>query len=216
MSLLTRGTGTRYYHAFLALGPGGTPSTPTGYLRISLLRLIALRNPLTPPLIPSTLHNPQGLLRTSSSTTHFLPTRPIPRPLISGIAPQRQLTHNNTNTMPWLSSSIPSTNTSNGSEICHAHPSDRSLHLTLHPADVATTIERGWAQRHPLARDNDTLWWLGRCVPAGFVMVYAPGDGHELRCVLEIVRAAAWWVSGDGMGGGGTVVDFGGLGGDNT
>ena len=49
---------------------------------------------------------------------------------------------------------------------------------------------------------------MGRCVPAGFVMVYAPRDERELRCVLEIVRAAAWWVSGDGIGGGGTVVDF--------
>ncbi|KAH1402616.1 hypothetical protein KXX51_002364, partial [Aspergillus fumigatus] len=27
------------YHAFLALGPGGTPSTPTGYARICILRL---------------------------------------------------------------------------------------------------------------------------------------------------------------------------------
>ena len=45
-------------------------------------------------------------------------------------------------------------------------------------------------------------------MPAGFVMVYAPRDERELRCVLEIVRAAAWWGSGDGMGGGGTVVDF--------
>ncbi|PKY08725.1 hypothetical protein P168DRAFT_323799 [Aspergillus campestris IBT 28561] len=238
------------YHAFLALGPGGTPSTPTGYLRISLLRLIALRNPLTPPPIPSTLHNPNGLLHTS---LHTLPTRPSPRPLISGIAPQRQLTHNNTNTMRRAltsalhtlakhnhstlytatssfekhstalfihplqpNPSTTTTNPSNGKEICHAHPSDGSLHLTLHPADVATAIERGWAQRHPLARDDDTGWLgglLGRCVPTGFVMVYAPRDGHELRCVLEIVRAAAWWVSGDGMGGGGTVVDVGWVGG---
>ncbi|OJK00274.1 hypothetical protein ASPACDRAFT_78180 [Aspergillus aculeatus ATCC 16872] len=83
--------------------------------------------------------------------------------------------------------------TCNG-EVCHAHPSDGSLHLTLHPADVKLVLERGWGQRHPLARDS--WWWWLRIVPPGFVMVYAPRDAEELECVLEIIRAAAWWVSG--------------------
>lgn len=33
-------------------------------------------------------------------------------------------------------------------------------------------------------------------MPPGFVLIYAPRDEKELSCVMEIVRAAAWWVSG--------------------
>ncbi|KAA6411083.1 MAG: hypothetical protein FRX48_05394 [Lasallia pustulata] len=36
-------------------------------------------------------------------------------------------------------------------EVCHIHASDGSMHLTLHPADAALVIERGWGQRHPLS-----------------------------------------------------------------
>ncbi|RAH48263.1 uncharacterized protein BO95DRAFT_357474, partial [Aspergillus brunneoviolaceus CBS 621.78] len=245
------------YHAFLALGPGGTPSTPAGYLRICILRLFILRNPLLAPTIPPCVHPQQGLLRAS-----HLPPRAGPRPTVTGIAPQRQTTQksdaaiyetlsteihrlvaqhpdtlytgtscfekystgmfcagngngngntacstDNTTTSPQtLKVSNPGVNnnshqqeqrrhrlTCNG-EVCHAHPSDGSLHLTLHPADVKLVLERGWGQRHPLARDS--WWWWLRIVPPGFVMVYAPRDAEELDCVLEIIRAAAWWVSG--------------------
>src|SRR5579862_5308127 len=43
------------YASFLNLGPGGTPSTFLGYLRITFLRLFALRNPYTPAPIPEVL-----------------------------------------------------------------------------------------------------------------------------------------------------------------
>ncbi|KAL2828501.1 hypothetical protein BDW59DRAFT_50051 [Aspergillus cavernicola] len=220
------------YHAFLALGPGGTPSTPAGYLRICILRLVTLRNPLSPPLIPPTLHPKTGFL-----TRHTLPQRPGNRPTVTGIAPQRQLTQksspamydtlaseirrlagNHPNTLYTATSCFekhstgifyrlpdPTLNpqpnsqphnhriTCNG-EACHSHPSDGSLHLTLHPADVKLVLERGWGQRHPLARDN--WWWVTRIVPAGFVMIYAPRSEEEVKVVGEIIRAAAWWVSG--------------------
>ncbi|PYH44357.1 uncharacterized protein BP01DRAFT_298604, partial [Aspergillus saccharolyticus JOP 1030-1] len=234
------------YHAFLALGPGGTPSTPAGYLRICILRLFILRNPFLAPSISPCVQPQQGLLAPS-----HLPPRPGPRPTVIGIAPQRQTTQKSDAEMyETLSKEIHRlvaqhpdtlyTGTScfekystgmfcagNGSdattisptrksttqynsnshqqeqlrlrltcngEVCHAHPSDGSLHLTLHPADVKLVLERGWGQRHPLARDS--WWWWLRLVPPGFVMVYAPRDAEELECVLEIIRAAAWWVSG--------------------
>ncbi|KAL2845703.1 hypothetical protein BJY01DRAFT_177872 [Aspergillus pseudoustus] len=237
------------YHAFLALGPGGTPSTPAGYLRICILRLVSLRNPLEPPSVPPTLNPKHGFL---SRTT--LPLRPGARPTVVGIAPQRQITQKSgtpmydalaaeirrlTNTHPnalYAATSCfekhstgifyrlpdsgvcpnPSTATTSTSrkqqpdrrpqlqshkhritcngEVCHSHPSDGSLHLTLHPADVKVVIERGWGQRHPLARDD--WWWVTRFVPAGFVMIYAPRNAEELKCVIEIIRAAAWWVGG--------------------
>ncbi|KAL4945887.1 hypothetical protein BDV06DRAFT_209193 [Aspergillus oleicola] len=217
------------YHAFLALGPGGTPSTPSGYLRICILRLVTIRNPLEPPSIPPTLHPTTGVLSRSS-----IPIRPGPRPTVKGIAPQRQITQKATSNMYDLLSKqihhfasshpntlytatscfekhstgifyllpttpLATTGTTNhritcNGEVCHSHPSDGSLHLTLHPADIKVVLERGWAQRHPLATDN---WWWGlRSVPRGFVMVYAPRNEEELRVVGEIIRAAAWWVGG--------------------
>ncbi|KAL4917595.1 hypothetical protein BDW62DRAFT_183470 [Aspergillus aurantiobrunneus] len=230
------------YHAFLALGPGGTPSTPAGYLRICILRLVTIRDPLEPPSIPPTLHPKAGFL---SRTT--IPARPGSRPTVAGIAPQRQLTQkpgaamynalateihrlalthpttlytatscfekHSTGIFHRLPTAITTTTTTSSSaktpkpastthnhritcngEVCHSHPSDGSLHLTLHPADVKLVLERGWAQRHPLARDS--WWWVAKIVPTGFVMIYAPRNEEELKVVVEIIRAAAWWVGG--------------------
>ncbi|KAI9041959.1 uncharacterized protein KD926_006296 [Aspergillus affinis] len=263
------------YRAFLALGPGGTPSTPTGYLRICILRLVALRNPFSPPSIPKTLspktgyfdpcppaipsstapsapatqskntdkdtNNHEGVKHPNRNKNH-LPYRLGPPPLVTGLAPQRQLTQRSTaqiythlthkieelvlaNPQKYIlgtscfekhstgifasscTTTTPSTpsveekhrrTTCNG-EICHSHPIDGSLHLTLHPADVRVLIERGWGQRHPLAWEETARRWLcgTRFVPAGFVMVYAPRDEDEVRVVMEVVRAAGWWVSGE-------------------
>lgn len=72
------------YHDFLSLGPGGTPSTFAGYLRVSCLRLFTIKDPLTPPCVtPTTLPTDGYLLH--------LPFRPGPRPAVAGIAPHRQL-----------------------------------------------------------------------------------------------------------------------------
>lgn len=206
------------YHAFLALGPGGTPSTPMGYLRICVLQLFVLRNPLSPPYLPPNLHCQTGILKD-------LPKRSGSRPKILGIAPQRQMTqrgnaamyaalaaaikdtavHNPDHLYIGTSCfekhstglfSVPSLRsqpTCNG-EVCHSHPSDGSLHLTLHPADVKHIIDKGWGERHPLARES--WWWKLRFVPVGFVMIYAPRTMEELQCVIQVIHAAAWWVTG--------------------
>ncbi|KAL4866464.1 hypothetical protein BDV12DRAFT_133362 [Aspergillus spectabilis] len=229
------------YHAFLALGPGGTPSTPAGYLRICILRLVTIGDPFAPPAIPATLQPKTGLLNRAT-----FPARLGSRPTVAGIAPQRQLTQKaspamydalateihrlalshpktlytatscfekhstgifyhlpSTSTPTPLSTSTkapqtPTTThnhriTCNG-EVCHSHPSDGSLHLTLHPADVKVILERGWGQRHPLARDS--WWWVTKIVPTGFVMIYAPRNEEEVKVVGEIIRAAGGWVSG--------------------
>lgn len=71
------------YLAFLALGPGGTPGTFQGYLRVSRLRLYAHKDPFLPPaLTPDILPSSGYLLR--------LPRRPGSRPRVAGIAPHRQ------------------------------------------------------------------------------------------------------------------------------
>ena len=72
-------------------------------------------------------------------------------------------------------------------EIAHMHGTDGSLHVTLHPLDVAYILKRGWGERHPLA---------GRWLGSGFMMIYAPRDEEELKVILEIVQAGARWVGG--------------------
>ncbi|KAB8255616.1 hypothetical protein BDV32DRAFT_111384 [Aspergillus pseudonomiae] len=222
------------YHAYLALGPGGVPSTPAGYLQICILRPFAVRNPLAPPSLPCTLLPQEGYLKSRN-----LPDRSGPRPKVVGIVPHRQTTQRAsaemyaalTKEIHGLVNAYPSvlyTGTScfekhstgifcklgpaalsrqeqeqqqkrltcNG-EVCHAHPIDGSLHLTLHPADVRLVLEKGWGERHPIARED--WWWWRRSVPSGFVMIYAPRTEEERRCVVEIIRAAAWWVRGEAL-----------------
>ena len=67
------------------------------------------------------------------------------------------------------------------------------MHLTLHPIDAALVIASGWGERHPLAgcRIHGK-----RLLPAGFVMVYTPQNEIEVQTVMDIVKAAGWWVGG--------------------
>ncbi|KAK5110348.1 hypothetical protein LTR62_006056 [Meristemomyces frigidus] len=201
------------YLAFLSLGPGGTPSTLSGYIRVKLLACFALSDPYEPGLPPLRLQNQSGYLPSLSK-------RPGPRPCTRGIAPHRQVTQKSTPHLysllasaieelgrssddlrigtscfekngTGLFSTSPAKRTCAG-EVTHAHPSDGSMHLTLHPADAKVVLEAGWGERHPLARGG----WFERFVPAGFVMVYAPVCEGDVGVVMGVVRAAASFVGG--------------------
>lgn len=162
------------YNSFLDLGPGGTPYNFYGYLTITLLRIVALRNPRVAGPVPDHMRH-TGYL----SKTEALPKRKVPRPDVVGIAPHRQtnqkpsafmfsrlseeirgLADNNPERLrmgiscfekhcPGLFSNRQLNKTCNG-EICHAHPSDGSMHLTLHPEDAEKVIQAGFGERHPL------------------------------------------------------------------
>lgn len=215
----------RDYHAFLALGAGGTPHNFGGYLRIKLLALFALRNPRSPAPVPADLR------ATGYLDAETLGVRRGARPLVRGIAPHRQVSDKmgegenggvvfaammarlralaatpahglveGTSCFEkhgtGLFSTRALTRTCRG-EVCHIHASDGSLHLTLYPGDAKAVIERGWGERHPLARGG----WFRRFVPRGFVMIYAPRDEAEMEVVERIVKASVWWVSGVCVGG---------------
>ena len=207
------------YQEFKSLGPGGTPSTIIGYLRIKFLGLFAIHNPYMPPPIPPEiyLNRPSYLAKTD------LPARRGGRPEVQGIAPHRQLDQRAPGDVfqnlrsvirmigarhsqklkygtsclekhgPGLFALQPINRSRHcNGEICHSHPSDGSTHLTLHPVDAAIVILRGWGERHPLSSGG----WLARFVPQGFVMVYAPRNNEELVIIRRIVAAAVWWVGG--------------------
>lgn len=72
------------YTAFLSLGPGGTPSTFPGYLRITVLRLFALKNPHLPAPVPASLRPKQGYLATKRA---LVPKRYGVRPKVAGMIP---------------------------------------------------------------------------------------------------------------------------------
>lgn len=75
-------------------------------------------------------------------------------------------------------------------EVVHVHSSDGSMHVTLHPADANTVLRSGWGERHPLAGVLSE-----RFVPEEFMMVYAPQNDEEMEVVLDIIRAACWFIS---------------------
>ena len=72
------------YYAFLALGPGGTPMTFLGYLRVSYLRLFTISDPFQPPSLADPVLPTKGYLS-------HLSRRSGPRPTVAGIAPHRQM-----------------------------------------------------------------------------------------------------------------------------
>jgi hypothetical protein len=209
----------RDYKTFLSLGPGGTPSTPVGYIRVKFLGLFALTDPYKPVPVPTHFKQQAGYLSRVRS-------RPGDRPLVRGIAPHRQANQQApAEIFTKLRESIEAlavahpdnliegtsclekhgpglfvpkaqhwTPHCNG-EVCHAHPSDGSLHLTLHPADAAIVLKAKRGEKHPLSSGG----WLKRFVPAGFIMVYAPRTEEEVKIVMEIVNAAIWWVGGQNL-----------------
>jgi hypothetical protein len=137
--------------------------------------LFALRNPLEPLLIPQFLHLQSGILKElpkrhgdRPKVVGIAPQRQLTQQanveLYKALSTSiERLVHSHSDYL-YLGTSCfekhsigifahqPSESrpTCNG-EICHAHPSDGSMHLTLHPADVKTVIDQGWGERHPLA-----------------------------------------------------------------
>ncbi|KAF4984179.1 hypothetical protein FZEAL_577 [Fusarium zealandicum] len=202
------------YRNFLNLGPGGTPSTFAGYLRVSWFRLWSLHDPFAPPAPDPSCLPTSGILRRCS-----LPYRAGPRPVVAGIAPQRQLDQHGSRdcyralrwSMAKLANRSPKkfgtekscvekhglalfarhpVQTNCQGEICHVHDSDHSMHMCLHPDDIKDVLEKGWGQRHPLAWRSR---FLKSPVSPDFVLIYAPRDEQELQVIYNIIEAAIWY-----------------------
>ena len=198
---------------FKSLGPGGTPMTIRGYCRVKTLSFVALRDPYEE-------YPPSEFPDDTPGYISTVEKRNRPRPVTRGIAPHRQMTQRaNAEQYQVLAEEISRMGTTNErlelgtscfekhgtglfshspvkrtcrGEVVHAHPSDGSMHATLHPRDANIVLQAGWGERHPLARGG----WFEKFVPGGFMMIYAPLDAEEMEVVREIIEAAVWFVSG--------------------
>ncbi|KAK5990830.1 hypothetical protein PT974_09103 [Cladobotryum mycophilum] len=196
------------YTNFLGLGPGGLPQ--------DIMPSVDMPpRPLQPPK-----PDPNRLPREGILSRKALPYRPGPRPLVAGIAPQRQLDQHGSRrcylalrrVMEGLGQQKPlkfgtersclekhglalfarhPLQTNCQGEICHVHDSDHSMHMCLHPDDIKEILQKGWGQRHPLAREER---FLKMPVSQDFVMIYAPRDDQELQIVCRIISAAIWYI----------------------
>ncbi|KAI1375366.1 hypothetical protein F4677DRAFT_135812 [Hypoxylon crocopeplum] len=77
-------------------------------------------------------------------------------------------------------------------EFAHVH-GEGSTHVTLSPADAASLIARGWAERHRMSGVGGAVGL--EMVPWGYVLVYAPRDEAEFEVWREVVLAGARYVA---------------------
>lgn len=155
------------YLAYLSLGPGGTPATFLGFLKVQFLGIFAVSDPYHVDKALANSQSPAGYL-------HGLPQRQGPPPEVRGIAPQRQVTQKagiellralathiedmaqgSDNILMGTScfekngvglfSTRPAYPTQHRckSEICHLHGTDGSMHMPLHPVDAQAVFDAG-------------------------------------------------------------------------
>lgn len=183
------------YQNYLNLGPGGTPSTFMGYLKIAWLTLWQLHDPFKARPVDTSEYTAEGVLH-----HQHIPYRAGLKPTVVGIAPQRQIDQPGSpycyqalrRTLEKLCAKNPekfctarscvekhglgffardAVRTTCQGEICHVHDSDYAMHLCLHPDDSRVVLEKGWGRRHPLG----WKWRFIRTpVSPNFVMIYAP------------------------------------------
>lgn len=168
------------YHAFLALGPGGTPKTFLGYLRVSYLRLFTIGDPFRPPSLAETVFPTNGYLRQ-------LPQRTGPRPTVAGIAPHRQLNQKCTaemhhvlrKSLDKLAAAFPSL-LLKGRSCFEKHGLALFLSACTQSAAPGTAHPR-FSHLNPTCQDTGEICHL-------HATVSCPGhespNGHLVRCVL--------------------------------
>jgi len=212
------------YQNFIKLGPGGTPSTFGGYIRINWLKLWTLSDPFDPLPLPSesSVEPSRGILarRREEGTAAPLPYRCGPRPQVVGIAPQRQVNQfGSRECYLALRRILEHHGLTHGDELgvgtsCFEkhglglfarYPVNNTCQgeiCHVHNSDHSLHMNL-----HPEdAREVIEKGWGQRHpltsrsflfkmpVPRQFTMVYAPRTRDELKVVCEIIEAAGWWV----------------------
>lgn len=89
----------------------------------------------------------------------------------------------------WLDENLPLAHPemiARGREFAHIHP-DGSLHAGLSPERARESVEKSWAEPHPIAH------YMGI---EGMVMLYTPLDMDELDVIFQLVVDSYNYVTG--------------------
>jgi hypothetical protein len=211
VAVVAAGLAVKDYRRWRALGVGGLPPTPRGWLTMTVLRIRACRvDPLNTTGWAGTGHL-GGPLAVRPGSRPTVAPYPIPHRQLDQ-HPDRQFTPSLTiasfvASRPALTCARSHFETHidaafaapgralhadgevSGGEIAHFHR-DGSLHVVLAQADATEAIANGWGELHPLA---------GRAagLPATYVLLYAPRNPNEVAVVERLLNAAAAHMTAD-------------------
>lgn len=200
------------YRRWLALGKGGVPSNPAGWIKVTRWRLQKRE------AIGVEIYAPARGGPTDSVRLGDIPYRRGPRPKVDPHpVPHRQIDqpsnpvtrerqdkmfdtyvaeqgrylrygrsnyekHNNAVFVQDVEAAPAIGKLSRG-EVAHIHPTDGSMHMIFSPSDATTVITKGWGERHPLAGVRPAL-------PDTYLLIYAPRDEVDLRVLQQLLKAA--------------------------
>ncbi|MCE0768623.1 DUF5519 family protein [Pseudonocardia kujensis] len=190
------GWAARDYRRWKALGPGGVPANPVGWLAVSGMRLRA-RDPYAWREAGS--GDVDRALLTLPSRAGARPEvgpHPVPHRVLTQHADEAQVAALQDvveelagreglemRTSGW-EKHHPALWRVGGPEIGHVHPADGSMHVALAPLDARVVVARRWGEFHPLAGVM-----LG--LPEGYVLLYPPRDDAEIGHLRSVLEAAA-------------------------
>lgn len=215
---------SRDYKAFLSLGPGGTSQTFSGFIKLSCLRIFCLKEPLqAPPILPR-IYPKRGYLSSD------LGEREGPRPVVKGLAPQRQITQRASSEMYDAAYDVMKTLVKEYPDELFIATSAIEGHSPAIFSKIATPS--GFGQRtveichlhgidgslHAVLHPADIekvlgsgygerhplartdWWWQWPVVPEGFVLLYSCRGAADLAVLRVILCAAACNVCGKYFG----------------
>lgn len=204
----------RDYRSWRALGPGGLPPHPGGWLVTTGLRLLGrdpfhVRHPDADPDASNLRALPPRTNSRPEVSRHPVPHRVVEQ------APKAALTDVLRSVLDeYGKSPLLEQRTSRwekhhqavclrgedypndlaraaGGEIVHLHPSDGSMHVVLSPADAQRVIDRGWGELHPLAGARP-----GIGLPPTYTLLYPPRDVRDLAPIHAVLTAAVRHMTG--------------------
>ncbi|GAA4695849.1 hypothetical protein GCM10023215_37220 [Pseudonocardia yuanmonensis] len=194
------GWAARDYRRWKALGPGGVPANPVGWLAVSGMRLRA-REPYTWRQAGSgDVDRALLTLPPRAGERPEVGPYPVPHRVLTQHADQAQVAALQDvveefagreglemRTSGWEKHHPALWRVGEGgrtAEIGHVHPGDGSMHVALSPLDARVVVARRWGEFHPLAGVM-----LG--LPEGYVLLYSPRNETEIGHLRSILEAAA-------------------------
>lgn len=204
----------RDYRSWRALGPGGLPPHPGGWLITTGLRLIGrnrfrVRHPDADPDTSTLQELPSRTGSRPQVSRHPVPHRVVGQQYSASLTDVLRSVLDEYGKSPLLEhrtsrwekhhravflrgNEFPNELArAAGGEILHLHPSDGSLHVVLSPADAQLVIDRGWGELHPLAGARP-----GVGLPATYTLIYPPRTIQDLVPTHVILTAAVRHMTG--------------------